>query len=75
MKKVPEVGQLVVMNHTADATMFRVVDIGPRAISVIDATIEDRVKNQRPQWVDLSCAEFPTVLQRRKFVDADTSAA
>lgn len=67
MKKVPAVGQLVVMNHSADATMFRVKDHGKFQVGVIDATIEDSRPNQAVQWVDTSLVLAPTVGQLSAF--------
>lgn len=68
MKKAPEVGQLVVMNHEPGATIYRVKASDPmRQIGLIDATIEDKHPNQRVQWVDISLVETPTVGQLAEF--------
>lgn len=63
MKKMPRVFDLVVMNHEADATLYRVKELGKREVGVIDATIEDKQPNQRVQWIDLSLVMQPTHAQ------------
>lgn len=63
MKKMPRVFDLVVMNHEADATLYRVKELGEKQVGVIDATIEDAHPNQSVQWVDLSLVMQPTNAQ------------
>lgn len=69
MKKMPEVNQLVVMNHELDATVYRVVDECRNyyQVGLIDATIEDTHHNQSVHWVDISLVEPPTVGQLAEF--------
>lgn len=60
VKKMPEIDQLVVLNHELDATMYRVKECGTQEVGVIDATIEDARPNQRVQWLDLSLVMAPS---------------
>jgi len=63
MKKMPRVFDLVVMNHEADATLYRVKELGNKSVGVIDSAIEDAYPNQRVQWIDLSLVMQPTNAQ------------
>lgn len=67
MKKMPAIFDLVVMNHEADATLYRVNEQGVREVGLVDATIEDKHPNQRIQWVDVSLLRNPTGEQLTEF--------
>lgn len=66
MKNMPRVFDLVVMNHEADATLYRVKELGEKSVGVIDATIEDAHPNQSVQWVALSLLIQPTNAQMKR---------
>ena len=59
---------LVVLNHSLDAAIFRVKELqGKHTAGVIDADIEDSHPNQAIQWVDISTLMRPTRGQRNRF--------
>lgn len=68
-KKFPAVGDLVVMRHSPEATMFRVKEVNEEAkqVGLIDAEIEDKFPNQAIQWMPRSLPLFPSVGQLKAF--------
>lgn len=63
MKQV-KLGELVVVNSLVDTPLYRVVDTdGKFGVGLIDSTIEDKVKNQSVQWIDICCLQKPTKAQ------------
>jgi hypothetical protein len=60
MKKLPSVGELVVVNNLPDATLYRVVETnGKFGVGLIDSTIEKQVPNQATQWIDVGVVKYP----------------
>lgn len=66
MKKV-EAGQLVVVSHELDATVYRVMEVKRAVVWLIDATIEDTHPNQTEQTFDISLLLPPSVGQLKQF--------
>jgi len=72
MNKLPDVAQLVVVNHLPDATMFRVVaHQGASGVGLIDATRERPGRTQATQWIDKCYLEWPSPQQRRDFTQVE----
>lgn len=68
MKKLPEIGSVVVANVTQDAVFWRVVDhIGKVGVGVIDVSIEDKVTNQSMQYLDRDQIYYPSIKQFKHF--------
>lgn len=68
MKKLPEIGSVVVANVTQDAVFWRVVDhIGKVGVYVIDVSIEDKVPNQAVQYLDVDQVLYPSIKQFKHF--------
>jgi hypothetical protein len=66
MKKLPNVGDLVVVNDLPDATLYRVVETsGKFWVGLIDSTIEKKVPNQAVQSSDRDMIQYPTKKQLR----------
>ena len=60
MKKLPKVGEIVVVNDLPDATLYRVVETdGKFGVGLIDSTIEKQVPNQAVQWIDVGVVKYP----------------
>ena len=67
-----ELGQLVVMSHELEATVFRVKQYDSTngfIAGVIDATIEDQGSNQRVRWIDKSGLMTPSIGQIKRFIN------
>lgn len=68
MKKLPEIGSVVVANVTQDAVFWRVVDhFGKIGVYVIDVSIEDKVPNQAVQYLDVDQVWYPSIKQFKHF--------
>lgn len=68
MKKLPEIGSVVVANDTQDAVFWRVVDhFGKIGVYVIDVSIEDKVPNQAVQYLDVDQVWYPSIKQFKHF--------
>jgi len=57
----PEVGQLVVVSHELDATIYRVKSVDGFRVGVIDAGLD--VTGQATQWHDRSIFKGPSIGQ------------
>lgn len=69
MKKFkPEVGQLVVVSHALDATLYRVKAIEGFRIGVIDAGLA--VTGQATQWHDVTLFKQPSIGQIKQHTAA-----
>ena len=64
----PEIGQLVVVSHALDATMWRVKAIEGFRIEVIDTGIEDM--GGASQWQDVSLFKQPSIGQIKQHTAA-----
>lgn len=53
MKYVPKKHDLVCMNNTPTAAVFKIVDVDNSSLGVVDATI-DPANNPRIHWMDAS---------------------
>ena len=66
MKNLPKIGELVVVNDTPDAILWRVVETdGKFGVGLIDTTIEEIVVKQPTQWMDVGMVKYPNKKQQR----------
>lgn len=64
MRKQPNIFDIVVQSHNADATLWRVVEHFEKfEVGIIDAELEDKHPNQRVQYIGIERLMNPTRLQ------------
>lgn len=70
MKSKYAIGDLVVVNNSDDAVLWRIVDTqGKFGIGLIDATIEKTVPNQQVQWIDIGAIKKPNNKQLLNYIN------
>ena len=58
-----KINDLVTLNKTHDAILWRVCEINGHGVGLIDTTIEHTLPNQQIQWVDKCYLHKPTKAQ------------
>ena len=65
----PVVGQLAVVSHERDSSIYRIVSVDKFTVGVICATLESKGMNPRVNHIDASMLKSPTIGQLCDFND------